>query len=125
MCSVADVKTLVSPQSLTDNDITSIITQATTEVANRARTSESNSDANLKTACIYTSAAHVLRKMKFSGELASSVKMGNSQQQNSIDSDIQAFEDLASRSIRMFLYSGASVPYGRVGPGTVNSTGTE
>jgi hypothetical protein len=61
--------------------------------------------------------------MRTNGELAARVKMGNSEQQNTIDQDIQYHEAEGSKYIKKYRYSSGrgSIPYARVGIGTVNA----
>ena len=123
LCSVREVRAEVSPRSLTDADIEDIITRTSKAVAANSGGSVDDSDnEKLNLACIHLSAAAVIRKMRANGELAARVKIGNSEQQNSPDEDIQDHENKASKYIRKYRYARYSVPYGRSGPGTVNNT---
>jgi hypothetical protein len=64
--------------------------------------------------------------MKTTGEMAASIQQGNSQQQNTIDADIKAYEEKAAELIQKYKDSvkvrNVSIPFGRVGFGTVNNT---
>lgn len=125
LCSVAQVRALVSTKSQTDADILNLIVINSKKVASRAgptASSDASGNDNLNTAGIYSTAAALLRKMRSSGELVARAKSGNSEQQNTIDADIQDYEKEASASITLYrISSGVTIPYGRVGPGTVNN----
>ncbi|WP_157860346.1 hypothetical protein [Methanosarcina acetivorans] len=124
LCSVEEVRVEVSPRSLTNADIANIIARTSRSVATQTGGSADASDNDLlNLACIHISAAAVLRKMRVNGELAARVKIGNSEQQNTIDKDIQDHENQAAIYMKKYRYSpGYRVPYGRSGPRTVNKT---
>jgi hypothetical protein len=126
LCSVLEVRAEVSPRSLTDEEISSIIVRTSKAVAAQTGGSaDASSTALLNLACIHLSAAAVLRKMRVNGELAARVKMGNAEQQNTIDQDIRDHEAQAALYIKTYRNStrSYSIPYGRVGPGIVNKEG--
>lgn len=124
LCSVEEVRAEVSPRSLTNADIEDIIKRTSRAVAtNSGGSVDDRNNENLNLACIHLSAAAVIRKMRANGELAARIKMGNSEQQNSPDADIQDHENQANTYIRKYRYASKySVPYGRSGPGTVNNS---
>lgn len=124
LCSVSDVKVYAPSTTLTDTDYTNIITVKSKEIASKARGSadaSGNSDLNL--ACIHASAAQALRAMQINGELAASVKLGNDSISNSIEPRITEHELQADYYIQKYRNQGLKVPYGRVGPGTVDAEG--
>ena len=126
LCSVAEVRAEVNPRSLTDEDISNLITRASRSVATlTGGSADDSSNDVLNLACIHLTAAAVLRKMRVNGELAARVKMGNSEQQNTIDQDIQDHKTEAAKYMKKYRNStrSYSIPYGRVGPGTVNKEG--
>lgn len=122
LCSVDEVKAEVNPRSLTADDISALIERTSKAVAALTGCSVDDSGNDLlNLACIHLTAAAVLRKMRTNGELAARVKIGNSEQQNTIDQDIKDHEAEAMKFIKKYRYAGKfSIPYGRVGIGTVN-----
>ena len=124
LCTVDEVKAHVSPESLTDDDILNIITSVSAEIALQSGGSQdASTEAALNLACVHSSAAAVLQRMRSNGELAARVKFGNQEQRNSPDQDIQDHEDKAARYVKKYRHSsGYSQPYGRSGLGTVNKT---
>lgn len=125
LCSVSEVRAEVNPRSLTDEDIAALIERTSKAVAALTGGGVNDSENSLlNLACIHVTAAAVLRKMRVNGELAARIKMGNSEQQNTIDQDIQDHETEAAKYMRKYRYAGKfSIPYGRVGIGTVNREG--
>lgn len=123
LCTVVEVRAIVDPKHLTDDDIAAIITHASNVVALNTGSSVDADHDLLNTACIHLSAAMVLQKMKFTGELAAQIKLGNESQSNSIDNDIARHEQLAEKYMRKYRYaaSGLSILYGRAGIKAVNS----
>jgi hypothetical protein len=128
MCSVDEVRDVVSPRSLTDEDILNIITRVTKSVDAQTGCGTGSTDTLANLACIELSAAAVLRKMRVNGELPARVKIGNSEQQNTIDQDIDYHEAEAAKYINEYKriakkteYKSYCIPYGRVGVGTVNN----
>jgi len=124
LCSVADVRARIYSKTLTDTDLTALIASTSEDVLDMAgATDETNTD--LKIAGKNAAFAATLRMMKSTGELAASIKMGNSQQNNSPDSDIQAYEAKSKEYIEKYKDSvrltDFSLPCGRVGFGTVNA----
>jgi len=124
LCSVADVRAVIYTKTLTDADITALITSVSANVMGMSGgTDESN--AYLIIAGKNAAYAATLRRMKSTGELAASQKFGNSQQNNAPDSDIAAYEEKADVYIEKYKdsvrLSNFSLPRGRVGYGTVNS----
>lgn len=124
LCSVAEVKAIVTPRTVTDAEITSIIAHASNLIAlDTGADSDASDNQTLNLACIHSSAALVLQKMKYSGELANQVQYGNSSQSHNITAEIKMHQDLAARYSLTYKYSVSSpvaIVYGRVGPGTVN-----
>lgn len=120
LCSVDYIRAHIST-ILTDDEILSIITEVSTDVLDRAGTT-SETDKNIILAGKNAALAATLRKMKTSGELAARVKQGNYEQQNTIDQDIQAYEQEAEKYIQRVRYADISIPFGRVGYGVVNAT---
>jgi hypothetical protein len=125
LCSVSEVKAIAPSRKLLDADYTAIIAIKSKEIAQKARGSadaSGNSDLNL--ACIHASAAQALRVMQINGELAASVKLGNDSINNSIEPRIQDHEAQAEYFVKKYRAAGFSIPYNRVGPGTIDSSGT-
>lgn len=124
LCSVTELRACYSPKTLSNDDLEGIINQKSVEIARRARGSPNSTNSDLNQACINASAAQAMRKARANGELAGRVKIGNDELQNTnIEADIQAYEEKAEWFIQMYLYSGGiTLPYGRVGYDTVDST---
>lgn len=120
LCSVDYIRAHIST-ILTDDEIHSIITEVSNDVLDRAGTT-SETDKNIILAGKNAALAATLRKMKTSGELAARVKQGNYEQQNTIDHDIQAYEQEAEKYIQRVKCTSVSIPHGRIGYGTVNAT---
>lgn len=125
LCSVDEVRARVYSSTLTDSDIHDIITEVSAEVLALAEATDS-SNPLLILAGKNAAWAATLRKMKTTGEMAASIQQGNSQQQNTIDADIKAYEEKAAELIQKYKDSlkvrNVSIPFGRVGFGTVNNT---
>jgi len=125
ICSVEDIRTVINTYTLSDDDLQSILDLAHQEVFSKAGSTDENNP-DLQLAIRYTACAYTLKKMRTTGELAASVKLGNDTRQNSPDKDIQTYEDNASYHIRKFLnaaqYENFSGIFGRTGYGTVNNT---
>lgn len=125
LCSVDEVRARVYSSTLTDSDILDIITEVSAEVLALAEATDS-SNPLLILAGKNAAWAATLRKMKTTGEMAASIQQGNSQQQNTIDADIKAYEEKAAELIQKYKDSlkvrNVSIPFGRVGFGTVNNT---
>jgi hypothetical protein len=125
LCSVDEVRARVYSSTLTDSDILDIITEVSAEVLALAEVTDS-SNPLLILAGKNAAWAATLRKMKTTGEMAASIQQGNSQQQNTIDADIKAYEEKAAELIQKYKDSvkvrNVSIPFGRVGFGTVNNT---
>jgi hypothetical protein len=127
LCSVAEVRARVYSSTLTDSDILDIITEVSAEVLALAEvTVTASSNPLLILAGKNAAWAATLRKMKTTGEMAASIQQGNSQQQNTIDADIKAYDEKAAELIQKYQDSvkalNVSIPFGRVGFGTVNNT---
>jgi len=125
LCSVAEVRARVYSSTLADSDILDIITEVSAEVLSLAEVTAS-SNPLLILAGKNAAWAATLRKMKTTGEMAASIQQGNSQQQNTIDADIKAYDEKAAELIQKYKDSvkvlNVSIPFGRVGFGTVNNT---
>jgi len=125
LCSVDEVRARVYSSTLTDSDILDIITEVSAEVLALAEATDS-SNPLLILAGKNAAWAATLRKMKTTGEMAASIQQGNSQQQNTIDADIKAYEEKAAELIQKYKDSvkvrNVSIPFGRVVFGTVNNT---
>ena len=123
LCTVSEVKALVSPKKISDAEISALIDVISILIVGRVGGAVSDSgDADKKTAAIFLTCSSLIRKMKFSGELAANIKIGNSQQQNAVDTDIENYDKQAEKAIKKIQSRGFSVIYNRVGPGTVDST---
>lgn len=124
LCSVADVRAVVYTKTLTDADITALIASVSSDVLGMAGSTD-ETNAYLVIAGKNAAYAATLRRMKSTGELAASIKYANSQQNNSPDSDIKAYEAKSEEYIERFKESSRllnfSLPRGRVGYGTVNA----
>lgn len=122
LCTAANVRAMVDPKTLTDDDITSIISHAEDIIALSTGASTSSTDTRLVLACTHMAAAVTLQKMKFTGELAAQIKMGNESQSNNVDIDIEKHEKAAEKYMKQYRFSvsGYSVLYGRAGVKTVN-----
>ncbi len=125
LCTVADVRSIVDPKTLTDVDITGMISHAGDIVTLTTGGGTDSTDTRLVLACTHLSAAMTLQKMKHTGELAAQIKIGNESQSNNVDADIEKHEHKAERYMKQYRYatSGYSVLYGRAGIRTVNSEG--
>jgi hypothetical protein len=100
LCSVDYVRSKIFTK-LTDLDISDTITETSEEVlASCGTTDETNQTVILagKNAIL----AAVLTKMKTTGEAAASVKTGNSQRQNTTDTDIERYEKKADALIEQY-----------------------
>lgn len=122
MCTVADVKAIVSPKTVTDAEITSIIALVSGDIAADTGASTSSTDSILIRACTHLSAALVLRKMKYTGELASQRQIGDSSRSNSVTADIAFHVERGTHYVNQYISANTdfSIIYGRVGIGTVN-----
>ena len=121
LCSVSEVKTIVSPESVTDDDILAIITHTSAEISLETGASTESTEPALNIACVHLSAATVLERMKYTGELAKQVKLGSEQQSNDVDADIRMHREKATSYINRYKHRTFSIPYGRSGIRTVNS----
>ena len=101
LCSVDYVKSKIFSSTLTDLDISNIITETTDEVLARCETTDETNPLVIL-AGKYAILAAVLRKMKTTGEAAASVKTGNSQRQNTTDLDIETYEKKADYYIEKY-----------------------
>ena len=116
---VGEVRAVVHTSTLKDEDILGIINEISKEILVRAGTTDESNPLLISAGknAIY---AAVLRRMKFTGELAARVKHGSGEQQNDINQEIRYYEDNSNRYLRKYLYSANTRLYGRVGIGSVN-----
>lgn len=121
MCTVADVRALVNPKSVSDTDITSIITIAGGDIAEDTGASSNSTNSTLCRACLHASVALVLQKAKSNGELANQRQSGDTMQSNNVNADIVFHQEKAAHYIKKYNSSEFSIIYGRVGIGTVDS----
>lgn len=124
LCSVADVRAAIYTKTLTDADITAIISSVSDDVLGMAESTD-ETNAYLIIAGKNAAYAATLRRMKSTGEQAASRKFGNDQENNAPDSDIKAYESKSLEFIEKYKDSiriaNFSLPCGRVGYGTVNA----
>lgn len=121
LCSTADVRAFFSPESLTDDEISSIIALISKNIAATYNVSESSTDPYLQLACAHASTAATMRKAKLTGELASSVKSGNYQQDNAVAQDIKDHDDTATNLLMKYEFNSIGMIYGRTGVNGVNN----
>ena len=125
LCSVASVKAIVTPNTVSDTEIGNAIDHATSVIAlDTGASTDASDNVTLNLACIHLSTAYVLRKMKYTGELASSVAYSDQSRSNKVDEDIAHHHTLSAQYIKKYNYSVSSYPliqYARVGPRTVDS----
>lgn len=121
LCTVEDVRAFFSPESLTDDDISSLIALISKNIAATYNVSESSTDSNLQLACVHASTAATMRKAKLTGELASSVKSGNYQQTNAIAQDIKDHDETATNLLMKYEFNLVGLIFGRVGVNGVNN----
>lgn len=100
LCSVDYIRSYIST-SLTDLDILNIINETSDDVLDLCETTDETNPLIIL-AGKYASRAAVLAKMKTTGELAASVKTGNSQRQNTADIDIERLEKKADSFIEKY-----------------------
>lgn len=120
-CTPDDVKSYVTPESVSDGEISDIIDLSYSEL--KIYVGDVVQDNTLKLANAHHAAANVIRKMKFTGELANSVKFGNNSQSNNVEADIKYHKDEALRLVKLYKTANTGsgkILYGRVGIGTVN-----
>ncbi len=123
MCTVADVRALINPKSVSDSDITSIIAIAGGDIAEETGVSSSSTDSTLCRACLHASAAIVLQKAKSNGELANQIQLGDSMRAHNVNADIAWHQQRSEYFVRKYLSSDYAIVYGRVGIDTVDSEG--
>jgi hypothetical protein len=125
LCSTASVKAIVTPKTVTDAEIGTLIDHASSVIAlDTGASTDASDNVTLNIACVHLSAAYVLRKMKLTGELAASVAYSDQSQSNKVDEDIAHHHMVAAQYIKKYIYSVSSYPiiaYARVGPQTVDS----
>lgn len=122
LCSVAEVKAFVTPATVTDAEITSIISHASNEIAlATGASSDASSNTALNLSAIHLSVAYVMGKMKMTGELAQQYVLKGHSQSNNIEADILYHKNKSLEYISKYGTSTFKILYGRVGPRTVNS----
>lgn len=125
LCSVASVKVIVTPKTVSDTEIGNAIDHASTVISlDTGASTDASDNVTLNLACIHLSAAYVLRKMKTTGELAAQVAYSDQSQSNKVEEDISHHHKEAGKYTQQYKYSVSSYPiiaYARVGPRTVDS----
>jgi hypothetical protein len=101
LCSVDYVRSKIFSKTLTDSDIQDIITETSEDILSLCETTD-ESNPLVILAGKYAIRAAVLAKMKTTGELAASIKAGNSQRQNTADLDIERLEKKADIFIEKY-----------------------
>ena len=102
VCSVAYVKSFIHSEKMTDEDILDIIDNTTDDVLKICGVMDS-SIPDITMAIRYTALANTLRYLKTTGELAPSIKAGNSQRQNTPDQDIEKYQALANELTQPYI----------------------
>lgn len=120
-CIRDDVKVYVAPKTISDEEIDAIIQQSSDVIVLTTGCASDSTDTRIRQACIHLSVAQLLRKMKFSGELAAQIKMGSESQNNNIDTEIQYHSAASAEFMRKYTGIRSGIPYGRVGIRTINS----
>jgi hypothetical protein len=124
LCSVSDIRVYVNPRSISDLEISNIISRVKTEVHRKAKTTdESNSD--ITEAIIHGAVAVTLKKARSNGELAGSVESPESKISNTgIIEEIKTHEEDRDYYIQQYKdsvrYTNFIIPSGRMGYKTVN-----
>ena len=125
LCSVASVKAIVTPKTVSDTEIGNAIDHASAVISlDTGASTDASDNATLNLACVHLSAAYVLRKMKTTGELAASVAYSDQSQSNKVEEDIAYHHKEAGKYTQQYKYSVSIYPviaYARVGPRTVDS----
>ncbi len=125
LCSVDYVRSKIFSSSLSDLDISTIITETSEDVLTLCETTDETNPLVIL-AGKYAILAAVLRKMKTTGEAAASVKTGNSQRQNTTDADIALYEKKAESFIMQYKSARSSIftsPTFHAGLGTARQCG--
>lgn len=115
-CTVDYVRSMIETKTLDDSKIQDIIDFTTDTVLAQCGVSD-DSDSNIALAVQFSVLANVTRKMKITGELAPSIKTGNSQRNNSADVDISNYQQMANTYMSPYIaqkstYSNPSMSYG-------------
>lgn len=116
LCTVAYVRSKIHTYTLDDQAISGIIDETSEDVLALCETTD-ESNPLVILAGKYAILAAVLSRMKTTGELAASVKTGNSQRQNTTDADIERYEKKAHELIdkytdtRSYSFSSPSFNY--------------
>ena len=124
MCTLTDVKAIVSPKTVTDAEITSIIALVSGDIAADTGASTSSTDSTLVRACIHYSAAITLQRMKYTGELASQRQIGDSMRSNNVDAQIAYHHEKAQYFVNKYVsanYDEYTIISGRIGIGEVDN----
>jgi hypothetical protein len=101
LCTVDYVRSKITT-ILTDSDIKDIIDETSSDILTQCETTvETNTLIIL--AGKYAIIAATLSKMKTTGEMAASIKTGNSQRQNTTDIDIERYEKKSQSFISQYL----------------------
>ena len=101
LCDVDYVRAHIYTGTLSDADITAIITEVTEDVLAQCNTTL-ETDPLVILAGKYATLAAVLTRMKTTGEMAASVTTGNGQRQNTTDVDIERYEKKAHACIAQY-----------------------
>jgi hypothetical protein len=108
ICSVADVRAKIYSASLSDAEITALITEVSEDVLTLCNTSV-DTHTTVILAGKYAILAAVLRRMKTTGEMAANVQTPEYRQQNTIDLDIERYEQKSAALIAQYNASSAYV----------------
>lgn len=125
LCTVADVRIHANPTSVSDLEITGIITSVTTGVLTKSGAATA-SIPSIYQAIIHGAAAITLKRARAKGELASNVETPESKLQNpDIKEEIKYHEEESDFYLQMYRISSFSSsgfsPSGRMGYKTVNN----
>lgn len=108
LCDVDYVRAQIHTGTLSDADITNIITETSADILTECNTTlETNPLVIL--AGKYAILAAVLTRMKTTGEMSASVTIGNGQRQNTTDIDIARYEKKSQAYIARYNSSSAYV----------------
>lgn len=125
LCSIDYVRSKIFTSSLTDLDISSIISETSEDILTLCETTDETNPLIIL-AGKYAILAAVLRKMKTTGEMAASVKTGSTQRQNTTDADIALYEKKAESFIMKYTSARSSIfssPTFHAGLGTARQCG--
>ncbi len=125
LCSIDYVRSKIFTSSLTDLDISNIISETSEDILTLCETTDETNPLIIL-AGKYAILAAVLRKMKTTGEMAASVKTGSTQRQNTTDADIELYERKADALISKYMAARSTTftsPVFHAGFGTVRQCG--